>query len=159
MRVRTAKQRAQRIDLNYFKHPHGLKRWRILLSLALPIAALLYVTAFAAAGSRKPYSAGPVSSAHGFTEMKCEACHTAAAATAGFRAHTTDTACLTCHDAPKHAVNQTPEPACSTCHQDHRGRVQLAKMDDGFCVDCHSDLKTTHGDPRVAKSISAFPSG
>ena len=36
MRVRTAKQRAQRIDLNYFKHPHGLKRWRILLSLAAP---------------------------------------------------------------------------------------------------------------------------
>ena len=76
MRVRTAKQRAQRIDLNYFKHPHGMKRWRILLSLIVPVAALLYVTAFAAAGSRKPYSPGPVSSAHGFTEMKCEACHT-----------------------------------------------------------------------------------
>ena len=94
MRVRTAKQRAQRIDLNYFKHPHGLTRWRILLSLIVPIAALLYVTAFAAAGSRKPYSPGPVSSAHGFTEMKCEACHAAAGATAGFRAHTTDAACL-----------------------------------------------------------------
>ena len=159
MRVRTAKQRAQRIDLNYFKHPHGMKRWRILLSLIVPVAALLYVTAFAAAGSRKPYSPGPVSSAHGFTEMKCEACHTAAGATAGFRAHTTDAACLTCHDAPKHAVNETPAPACSTCHQEHRGRVQLAKMDDGFCVECHGDLKTTHGDPKVAKVVSAFPSG
>ena len=69
MRVRTAKQRAQRIDLNYFKHAHGLKRWRILLSLALPLAALLWVTAYAAAGSRTPYSAGPVSSAHAFAEI------------------------------------------------------------------------------------------
>jgi hypothetical protein len=52
MRVRTAKQRAQRIDLNYFKHAHGMKKWRILLSMALPVAALLWVSAFAAAGSR-----------------------------------------------------------------------------------------------------------
>src|SRR5258706_10993626 len=100
MRVRTAKQRAQRIDLDYFKHAHGLKRWRILLSAALPAAALLWVSAYAAAGSRAPYSAGPVSSAHAFTEMRCAACHTGAAATAGFRAHTTDTACQTCHDGP-----------------------------------------------------------
>src|SRR5580765_6628225 len=76
MRVRTAKQRAQRIDLDYFKHTHGLKRWRILLSLALPLAALLWVSAHAAAGSRTPYSAGPVSSAHAFVETRCEACHT-----------------------------------------------------------------------------------
>ena len=158
MRVRTAKQRAQRIDLNYFKHAHGLKRWRILLSLALPAAALLWVSAYAAAGSRPPYSAGPVSSAHAFAEMRCEVCHTAAA-TAGFRAHTTDTACLTCHDAPAHAENQTPPPPCATCHQDHRGRVQLAKINDGFCVECHGDLKTTHGDPTVATSVGAFPSG
>ena len=159
MRVRTAKQRAQRIDLNYFKHTHGLKRWRILLSLALPLAALLWVSAFAAAGSRTPYSAGLVSSAHAFAERRCEVCHTRTAATAGFRAHTTDTACLTCHDAPKHAANQTPEPACATCHQEHRGRVQLAKTNDGFCVDCHGDLKTTHGDPKVATRVGAFPDG
>jgi predicted CXXCH cytochrome family protein len=159
MRVRTAKQRAQRIDLNYFKHARGMKKWRILLSMALPVAAILWVSAFAAAGSRAPYSAGPVSSAHAFAEMRCEVCHTGAAATAGFRAHTTDTACLTCHDAPKHAANQTPEPACATCHQEHRGRVQLAKMDDGLCVECHGDLKTTQGAAKVATSVHGFPSG
>ena len=159
MRVRTAKQRAQRIDLNYFKHAHGMKKWRIMLSLALPVAAILWVSAFAAAGSRAPYSAGPVSSAHAFAEMRCEVCHTGAAATAGFRAHTTDTACLTCHDAPKHAANQTPEPACATCHQEHNGRVQLAKMDDGLCVECHGDLKTTQGAPKVAAAVHGFPSG
>src|SRR5258706_12093682 len=123
MRVRTAKQRAQRIDLNYFKHSHGLKRWRVLLSMGLPIAALLLVSAYVAAGSRTPYSAGPVSKAHAFAEMRCEVCHTGSAASrkpgdppAAFRAHTTDAACLTCHDAPAHAANQTPPPACATCH-------------------------------------------
>jgi hypothetical protein len=159
MRVRTAKQRAERIDLNYFKHAHGLKQWRILLSAALPAAALLWVSAYAAAGSRAPYSAGPVSSAHAFAEIRCELCHARAAATADFRAHTTDAACLTCHDAPAHAVNQTPPPACATCHQDHRGRVQLAKMDDGFCVECHGALKMTHGPPKVAALVRSFPSG
>jgi predicted CXXCH cytochrome family protein len=159
MRVRTAKTLAQRIDLNYFKHSHGLKRWRILLSAALPIVALLWVAGFAATGSRRPYSAGPVSGAHAFAEMRCEVCHRRASATAGFRAHTTDTACLSCHDAPAHAANQTPPPPCATCHQEHRGRVVLSKTSDSFCVDCHGDLKTTHGDPKVATSVGAFPSG
>src|SRR6266540_3063748 len=158
MRVRTAKQRAQRIDLNYFKQTRGLRRWRVLLSLALPLAALLWVSAYAAAGNRQPYSAGPVSSAHAFAEMRCEVCHIGSSAprgprnprpaAAGFRAHTTDGACLTCHDAPAHAVNQTAPPTCATCHQDHRGRIQLAKMDDGFCVECHGELKTTQGPPK-----------
>ena len=168
MRVRTAKQRAQRIDLNYFKHPRGMKRWRILLSLALPLAAVVWVSAFAAAGSRTPYSAGPVSSAHAFAEMRCEVCHTGSTTprdlrhprpAAGFRAHTTDTACLACHDAPAHAANQTAPQACATCHQEHRGRVQLAKTGDGFCIECHGDLKTTHGNPAVATTVGGFPSG
>jgi hypothetical protein len=169
MRVRTAKQRAQRIDLNYFKHAHGLKRWRVLLSLVLPIAALLWVSALAAGGSRTPYSAGPVSSAHAFVEMRCEVCHTGSDTPRdprrpgdpqrGFRAHATDTACMACHDAPAHAVNQTTPQACATCHQEHRGRVQLAKIDDGFCVECHGDLKTTRGEPGIARAVEAFPSG
>lgn len=171
MRIRTARQRAQRIDLNYFKHAHGLKRWRILLSLALPAAALLWVSVYAAAGSRTPYSPGPVSSAHAFAELRCEVCHTGATTPRDpadprsprdprpFRAHTTDTACMACHDAPAHAVNQTTPQACATCHQEHRGRVQLSKTNDGFCIECHADLKTTHGTPAIAKTVGAFPSG
>ncbi len=109
MRVRTAKQRAQRIDLNYFKHAHGMRRWRTLLSAALPVAALLWIGGAAAAGSRRVYSAGPVASAHAFAEQKCEVCHSAAtrAGLAADRAdhgdqrlrrHTTEAACLTCHE-------------------------------------------------------------
>jgi hypothetical protein len=165
MRVRTAKTLAKRIDLYYFKRAHGMRRWRILLSMALPVAALLWVTAFAAAGSRAPYSAGPVSSAHAFAEMRCEVCHTGGAdprkpaEPRPFRAHTTDTACMACHDAPKHAANMTPEPSCATCHQEHKGRVQIAKTDNAFCVDCHSDLKTTQGSPAINAHVGGFPSG
>jgi hypothetical protein len=174
MRIRTAKQRAQRIDLDYFKRSHGLRRWRIVLSIALPAAAVLWIGGSAVAGSRKPYSAGPVSRSHAFAESRCELCHGTAAtertaATAAtdhteytdafFRRHATDGGCLACHDAPAHALNQTPPPACSTCHRDHRGRVDLARTDDRFCVECHGDLQTRHGDPKVAKSVDAFPSG
>ena len=159
MRVRTAKQRAQRIDLYYFKHATGMRRWRYLLSAALPLTVLLWVTAFAAAGSRTPYSAGPVSNAHAFAEMRCEVCHSTENATAGFRAHTTDKACQACPDAPKHAENMPPEPSCATCHQEHKGRVEIAKTDDRFCIQCHGDLKTTHGEPKVAKNVGRFGSG
>lgn len=172
MRVRTAKQRAQRIDLYYFTRSHGMRRWRILLSIALPVAAVLWIGGAAAAGSRKPYSPGPVSRSHAFAEQRCDVCHrTVAAAHADksaaelannpgpfFRRHASDGACLTCHDAPPHAVNQTTPPACSACHLDHQGRVDLARVDDRFCVECHGDLRTTHGDPKVAKSIAGFPS-
>ena len=132
MRIRTAKTLAERIDLNYFKRAHGLRRWRNILSIAIPALAVLWIAGYAAAGSRKPYSAGPVSSAHAFAERKCEVCHTSANATAGFRAHVSEKACLTCHDAPAHAARQTPPPDCASCHVEHSGRVRLAKVGDGL---------------------------
>ncbi len=143
MRVRTAKQRAQRIDLNYFKHAHGMRRWRTLLSAALPVAALLWIGGAAAAGSRRVYSAGPVASAHAFAEQKCEVCHSAATR-AGLAAH---------------ASNQTSPPACAACHQEHRGRVQIAKTDDRFCLACHGDLKTTRGKTNVGTHLGTFSQG
>lgn len=156
MRIRTARTLAERIDLNYFKRAHGLRRWRYLLSIAIPAIAVLWISGYAAAGSRKPYSAGPVSRAHAFAELKCEVCHTSLNATAGFRAHVSDKACLTCHDAPAHAVNQTPPPDCSNCHVEHSGRVQLAKVGDRLCVDCHGDLKTTHRTPAISTKVGRF---
>lgn len=162
MRIRTAKTLAERIDLHYFKRPRGMRRWRYVLSAAAPLAALLWVAALAASGSRTPYSPGPVSAAHAFAENRCEVCHGGRTATgtplpSAFRAHTTDAACLTCHDGPAHAPNQMPPPSCASCHQEHRGRVQLAKTSERFCIDCHSDLKTTQGEPHVAKSVGTFP--
>src|SRR5687767_15929322 len=100
MRVRTAKTLAERIDLYYFKRATGLRRWRYLLSAALPLVAVIWVSVFAASGNRMPYSAGPVSAAHAFAEYRCEVCHAGAADRGtpgdprmprlGFRSHTTD---------------------------------------------------------------------
>src|SRR5262245_9090189 len=168
MRVRTAKTLAQRIDLHYVTRARGMRRWRTLLSIAAPVLALLWVAALGAAGSRKPYSPGPVSSAHAFTEAKCEACHTGFSdqrspaqnsAPDAFRAHAGDRACVSCHDAPAHASNQTAPPGCAACHQEHRGRVQLVKTSDTSCVGCHGDLKTTGGVPAIATRTTAFPDG
>jgi predicted CXXCH cytochrome family protein len=145
MRTRTAKKLAQRIDLNYFKHPHGMRRWRGVLSLAIPAAALLWLGTLAVAGDRTVYSSGPVSNAHAFVEAKCEVCHTPEAS---FRSHVTEQGCLTCHDAPAHVQGPFANgpytdhvtPDCATCHREHQGRVQLAATADKFCIDCHGDL-------------------
>jgi predicted CXXCH cytochrome family protein len=153
MRTRTAKKLAQRIDLSYFKRPHPLRRWRTLLSIAAPVAGLLWLGGFAIAGSRAPYSSGPVSTAHAFAELRCEVCHVR---DTSFRAHVTDMACTTCHDGPPHpgapsppdapsapsapsapGAPGAPGPACATCHREHQGRVALAMTRDEFCVDCH----------------------
>lgn len=155
MRIRTAKRLAQRIDLNYFKQARGLRRWRFVLSVAVPVVALVWLAGYAAAGNRKPYSAGPVSQAHAFAEMKCEVCHLR---DTGFRAHVSERACIACHDAPAHAVNQTTPPGCAMCHQEHSGRVQLARVDDRFCAGCHADLRTASGPGTVVKSVGEFPS-
>ena len=155
MRVRTAKKLAQRIDLYYFKRARGLRWWRYALSAALPLIAMLWIGGYAAAGSRRPYSAGPVSSAHAFAERRCEVCHTPAGS---FRTHVTDRACLACHDAPAHTANQIAPPACSSCHLEHGGRVQLAKVDDRLCLSCHGDLTTkTAGRPASIVNVGRFP--
>ena len=168
MRTRSAKKLAQRIDLNYFKHAHPLRRWRAMLSIAAPIAGLLWLGGLAAAGSRAAYSSGPVSAAHAFTESKCESCHVR---DASFRAHVGDKACLTCHDGPAHAGNQVAPPECATCHREHQGRVALAKTPEESCVRCHGDLSVVDPrravpgppgaipPPRVANAIIAFPAG
>ena len=164
MRTRTAKTLAQRIDLNYFKRPHGLRRLRMLLSMAAPALGLLWLGSMATAGSRAPYSSGPVSSAHAFAEGKCEVCHQRGDS---FRAHVGDRSCLTCHAGPAHPPSPPPGasarqaapvsgPGCATCHREHQGRVRLAAaVSDGMCVECHADL--AHATSDIHRSVEAFP--
>jgi len=159
MRTRSAKKLAQRIDLYYFKHASPLRRWRTILSIALPAAGLLWLGGLAIAGSRAAYSSGPVSTKHAFAEAKCEVCHVRDAT---FRAHVSDKACVTCHDAPAHARSTDPAPSCAACHREHQGRTALARTADDFCVRCHGDLHSDPGsgsrDP-IAQSVRAFPAG
>ena len=151
MRTRTAKTLAQRIDLTYFKRPHGMRRLRLLLSIAVPALGLVWLGGMALAGSRAPYSSGPVSSAHAFAEQKCEVCHQR---DGSFRSHVTDRACLTCHAGPGHPALPPPvageahysvEVPCATCHREHGGRVRLATtVSDSACVECHDEQSSEH---------------
>lgn len=153
-RTRTAKALAQRIDLNYFKRPHPFRRWKTLLSIAVPAIVVLWLGGMAAGGSRAPYSSGPVSSAHQVFGDKCERCHVTEAR--AFRAHVTDNMCLACHDAPRHEGNQTFTPTCASCHVEHRGPVRIAATADRDCEQCHLDLNTTTGRRTVAPSVGTF---
>jgi hypothetical protein len=90
--VRTAKK-AQRIDLNYFKHSHG-RRWRI----SCPPRSRRRFVGVRSRQRAEAARAGPVSSAHAFAGMRCEVCHVGSSLNLRdprpdprpfFRAHTT----------------------------------------------------------------------
>ena len=153
-RPRTAKKLAQRIELSYFERPHPLRRWRFILSFALPVAALLWLAVVRVSGSRTPYSMGPVSKPHAFFGQKCSACHVAD--TASFRHPVTDQACLACHDGPIHQAAQTFTPSCSSCHVEHLGHIQLAAVSDASCTQCHADLSTRTGTPHFVRTVLSF---
>jgi len=155
-RSRTTKKLAQRINLDYFKTPSGLSRWRRNLSFACGIAALGWLAWYAVAGSPKPFNAGPLAHAHILLGDKCGACHVSAA---GYRHSATDAACLSCHDGPIHHADQTFSPGCSDCHVEHRGASRLASVGDRACTQCHADLTTQSGPARVAANIRSFGSG
>ena len=50
-RVRTTKNLAKRMDLQYFRQPHPLRSWRLWLSVLIPVVALGW---FAAAARKQP---------------------------------------------------------------------------------------------------------
>src|SRR5512146_2530858 len=100
MERRTAKARAQRIDLGYFQRPHPIRQWRFWLSVAVPMVALAWLLGSEVAGRHAVYDPGPLSRAHAVFSNRCELCHTARIGR--YRRHVEDAACLTCHDGPKH---------------------------------------------------------
>ena len=154
-RPRTAKKLAQRIELSYFERPHPLRRWRFILSGAVPVVALLWLAVVGLSGSRTPYSMGPVSASHAFFGQKCSACH--ARDTISFRHPVSDQSCLTCHDGPVHQAAQVFTPSCSSCHVEHVGRARLvAAVSDASCTQCHANLSTTNGAPHFARTVLSF---
>lgn len=153
---RTTKRLAQRIDLNYFKHPHRFRELRFLLSVLLPLAALLWLAGYGIAHNSKLYSAGPLSPAHAVLTKDCSSCHVVSAAFFGAKAN--DRACLACHDGPIHHADQVFTPACSSCHVEHRGRMQLAATPDASCTQCHANLRASHSKPNFATNVTNFES-
>ena len=154
---RTTKKLAQRIDLNYFKRPHPLRRWRFWLSAATPALAIVWLAWNGIAGNSRVYSGGKMSRAHSVLAAKCEACHVKAAGS--FSAKASDDACLSCHDGPIHHENQAFTPSCSSCHQEHQGGMRLAATADASCTQCHASLRTTGAPTKFARAVEGFGAG
>ena len=76
-RVRTTKNLAKRIDMEYFARPHPMRRWRFILSVAIPLIALIWLGAHWVI-SPEPFASGPVSPSHAAFGQKCNTCHTGA---------------------------------------------------------------------------------
>ena len=161
--IERGKALAQRVDHQYFARPHP---WRSSLkwcSIVLPVICCVAVLAieFTPRGA-KMYLPGPVSKQHVIFGDHCEKCHEQKAGSWG---RVADAKCLSCHDGPAHslqtvhfsgniqkqAVNGTMvdvnTPNCVTCHTEHQGHLQLARINDGHCTQCHGDLERKDGKP------------
>jgi hypothetical protein len=153
----TTKNLAQRIDLEYFKHPHPFRRLRFILSVALPVIALLWLGWHALARNDRIYSGGKMSSSHAVLSARCSACHVARAG--AFSAKASDQGCDSCHDAPLHHANQLFTPGCAACHAEHRGHPRLAVTADVSCTQCHANLHTTGAATHFTSDITRFVGG
>ncbi|MGC1615416.1 MAG: hypothetical protein WA736_12075 [Candidatus Acidiferrum sp.] len=156
-RTRTTKKLAQRIDLNYFKRPTGLKRAKFWLSVGLPALALVWVSWLGLAHDTRAYSSGRMSEAHAVLEAECTACHVKTAG--AFSAQASDAACLACHDGPVHHATQMKILGCGSCHTEHRGRVNIVAARNESCATCHGDLKTRSAKAHFQSGINGFEEG
>ena len=152
----TTKKLAQRIDLNYFKHSHPFRRLRFILSVSMPVLALIWLGWFAITRNDRVYSSGKMSASHAVLTESCSSCHVKEAGL--FSSKTSDGACQTCHDGPIHHANQAFTPNCATCHREHRGSLRLAATSDTSCTQCHADLQANGTAIHYARNIDGFNS-
>jgi hypothetical protein len=153
-RVRTTKNLAKRMDLQYFKQAHPLRSWRLWLSILVPVVAIGWFAA-ARAASQKTYSSGPLAASHAVLGKNCNLCH---ATTLGFfHKKVSDDACLKCHDAPTHHADKVAfTVSCGSCHIEHRGSPRLASTKDASCTQCHANLSTRNGNPQYVREVKDF---
>lgn len=156
-RTRTTKKLAQRIDLNYFKRPTGLKRAKFWLSVGLPTLALVWIAWHGFSRDSRVYSSGRMSEAHAVFEAQCATCHVQKAG--GFSARASDDACLSCHDGPVHHATQVKTLGCATCHGEHQGRVSIVAASNESCATCHGVLKTSGGTAHFESGIHSLEDG
>lgn len=153
----STKKLVQRIDMDYFKRPHPFRRLRSILSICLPLLALIWLGRYALARNNRVYSSGTLSRSHAVLTQECGACHLKESGS--FSAKASDRACESCHDGPIHHANQTLQPSCSSCHQEHRGHLRLAATADTTCTQCHANLSNNGLSPHFAHDITRFDGG
>jgi hypothetical protein len=156
-RIRTTKNLAKRMDLQYFRQAHPLRSWRLWLSILVPVAAVGWFAAQRAT-SQKIYSSGPLSASHAVLGKKCNLCHVT---TLGFfRAKVSENACLDCHDAPAHHSDKVASTvSCGSCHIEHTGSPRLANTQDASCTRCHANLSTRNGSLQYVRTVGDFDKG
>src|SRR5438132_5281756 len=166
----TAKERASRIELDYYKRPDRLQSVKLLLTLIVLVPALLWLAGglvFSKQG-QELYARGPVAAVHAAWETRCETCHTAFQPLSGENLlhrfgsdpHAGAEKCTACHAGPIHHVKQShaDTPSCAGCHRDHQGRdASLVRLADVACTHCHRDL-TGHmtGTSAYQNSVTVF---
>lgn len=167
---RTSKSIVQRIDSDYYKKQHWLRRWRQIASWSLFVIPLAWCLAALAVGDHRMYQAAPLSEAHKFIGNDCRQCHTQAWEPVrrllfldSSITSTPDDACLKCHAVGDHSPLQVAADIgkCGSCHREHRPDKSLLAVRDSQCTDCHADLRVKEGakvtvDPHVV-TISAHP--
>ena len=107
------------------------------------------------------WNSGPLSRAHSLYELECTVCH--AIPFTPVR----DQECLGCHS----KIGAHPSPAggdlagahfadarCADCHDEHNGSLGLARIDQGVCTTCHSNLEELGDEIRV-QNVSNFGTG
>ncbi len=172
IRTPMARERNQhtraRLGPDSYRPYDGIARWRLVMSIALPLVVLvLFVIAPAWNGgpalSRwgRFASPGPLIRSHAAWESRCEVCHLPFSPVA--RSKVSDQKCQVCHDRRPHHKSQmiTGVPACGSCHSDHRGReTSLVRMDDSSCIQCHRALAPSRngdaGPLTIATSVTRF---
>jgi hypothetical protein len=173
----TGKRRRSRIDLDYYRAPDAMSRWRGRLCLFAIVVGGGWV-GFDAIASRAhaPYglplepsrlaSKGPLARPHAMWDSTCSACHIPFTPVSGSRwvpspwtgSRASDAKCRTCHAGPAHHESERKRdvPACAECHRDHRGPdASLLAIADSACTACHGDL-SAHRE-RGAESLSVAP--
>jgi len=152
-RQRTSKSIASRIELDYYRRLHPLRKWRRQLCAAAFIVPFAFLFWSAKFGDRHPWSPGPLAPAHAALERNCRQCHERGSATAA--------ACTRCHlpdlHAADHVTHHDPaSPSCASCHRDHglAPRDAFTRPADAHCTQCHATPQRSR--PAVA-SLAAHP--
>lgn len=176
----SGKQRASRIQLDYYKKPSRMDRIKHRLVWLFLLGPLLWMGWTFASGDRQSatFSRGQVSGFHSAWNNNCSICHadfepiSSQSVAMTWLGHvsgkklTSDTRCESCHTAPVHHTNQKLDstPSCGGCHREHQGQnASLVRLPDSDCTSCHGGMQPhlTGGSPRFAAAITSFanPSG
>jgi hypothetical protein len=148
----TSRELSERVEIDVQKRPNRFRRRTWWLSLWLCVAALVWLGWQGAEGEYHIFEGGDVATVHRMFENDCAKCHTEwgpldRVLGGDLSSHVysvENSACLNCHAGAKHYPTQhraKDEPACASCHHDHQGDIDLKRISDQHCLNCHLDLK------------------